>query len=308
MINKEKIMDTLEIVTRKPRIAIAGATGRVGSTLINLLAADPVEIVALSRRLDHAGFPQDVEVATIDFDNKKTLEDALLGVDRLFIAHGTSPQQVANEIALINGAVAAGVRHIVKLSVMGPAARIYPYAWHMEIEAHLAQQPIASTVIRPSAFVDILKRFADQIAAGSWIGAAGNGRVNFIDTRDVAKVARIALLEDISPDSQRAYHLTGPRAWTMQQLAEEFSGLLDQRVVYKHRTPQEHRTALLAGGVSPFVVDLLIGLDQVFRESVNAETTNTVKDLTGEAARDTRKWLIENVALFQAAPSIGAEA
>ncbi len=32
------------------RIAIAGATGRVGSALIKLLASDPVDVVALSRR------------------------------------------------------------------------------------------------------------------------------------------------------------------------------------------------------------------------------------------------------------------
>ena len=47
----------------------------------------------------------------------------------------------------------------------------------MQIEAHLAQQPVASTVLRPSAYVDILKRAAGQIAAGSWAGAAGEGRV-----------------------------------------------------------------------------------------------------------------------------------
>ena len=60
-----------------------------------------------------------------------------------------------------------------------------------------------------------------QIAAGSLTGAAGAGRVNFIDTRDVADVARIALPEEIEPTSQRAYHLSGPRAWTMNQVAQE---------------------------------------------------------------------------------------
>lgn len=298
-------MDALEKAPRKSRIVIAGATGRVGSELINLLANDPIEIVALTRQLNCADFRQNVKVTAIDFDNKKTLENALRGADRLFIAHGTSPQQVVNEIALIDSAVSAGLRHIVKLSVMGPAARIYPYAWHIEIERHLALQPIASTVIRPSAFVDILKRFASQIATGSWAGSAANGRVNFIDTRDVAKVARIALLEEVSPDSQRAYHLTGSRAWTMQQLAEELSGLLNRRVVYLHRSPQEHRAALLAEGTSPFIVDLLTGLDQVFRESVSAETTATIKDLTGGDARDTREWLAENIALFQAERTTG---
>ena len=61
----------------KQRIAIAGATGRVGSALTKLLASDPVDVVALSRRPDAAGLPTGVTVAAIDFDQPKTLENVL---------------------------------------------------------------------------------------------------------------------------------------------------------------------------------------------------------------------------------------
>jgi NAD(P)H dehydrogenase (quinone) len=284
---------------RRPRIAIAGATGRVGSPLTGLLASDPVELVALTRRPDAAQLPKGVAVAAIDFDQPMTLQDALRGADRLFVSHGTSPQQVAHEIALIDNAVAAGVRHIVKLSAMGPATRLNPFASHMEVEAHLAQQPVASTVLRPSAFADIFRRAGGQIAAGSWAGAAGNGRVNFIDTRDVAEAARVALMEDFERESQRAYHLTGPRTWTMQQVAEELSTMLGQPVVYSDRSPGEQRAALLAGGLAPLIADLLVGLDQMFRESALAETTSTVEDLTGKKPRSLRDWLTENIGVFQ---------
>jgi NAD(P)H dehydrogenase (quinone) len=289
----------IEPSSGKPRIAIAGATGRVGSTLTSLLASDPVELVALTRRPDAAQLPSSVAVAAIDFDQPNTLVEALRGADRLFVSHGTSPRQVANEIALIDSAVAAGVRHIVKLSAMGPATRLNPLAWHMQIEAHLAELPVASTVLRPSAFADILRRAGSQVAAGSWAGAAGEGRVNFIDTRDVAEVARVALMEEFGPQSQRAYHLTGPRTWTMQQVAEELSTLLGQPVVYSDRSPGEQRAALLAGGLAPLIADLLVGLDQMFRESALAETTSTVEDLTGRKPRSLRDWLTENIGVFR---------
>jgi NAD(P)H dehydrogenase (quinone) len=292
----EKIQPT----PRRERIAIAGATGRVGSALTSLLASDPVDIVALTRRPDAAQPPNGVTIAAIDFDRPYTLQEALRGADRLFVSHGSSLRQVANEIALIDSAVAVGVRHIVKLSALGPATRLNPFAWHMQIEAHLAKQPVASTVLRPSAFADILKRAGGKITAGSWAGAAGEGRVNFIDTRDVADVARVALLEEFGPESQRAYHLTGPRTWTMQQVAEELSSLLGHPVVYNHRSPEEHRAALLADGLPPLVADLMVGLDQMFRESFYREITLTVEDLTGEAPRPLQKWLAENIALFRA--------
>jgi NAD(P)H dehydrogenase (quinone) len=289
-----------ESTSEKPRIAIAGATGRVGSMLINLLSSDPVNVIALTRRPDAAKLPKGVTATAIAFDQPQTIADALRGADRLFISHGSSPQQVANEIALIDGAVAAGIKHITKLSAMGPATRLYPLVWHMEIEAHLSRQPIASSVLRPSAFADILGRRAGaQVSTGSWTGAAGNGRVNFIDTRDVAAAARITLLDDVYPESQRVYHLTGPRAWTMPQIAEELSNLLGHSVVYKNRSPDEERTALLAAGLSPFVTDLLLGLDRMFRESVIAETTSTVEELTGKPPRTLQQWLIENIEVFR---------
>lgn len=285
--------------TPKQRIAIAGATGRVGAALSTLLAADPVELVALTRQPDAARLPAGVTVAGIDFDRADTLLAALRGVDRLFISQGTSARQVGNEIALIDAAVAAGVRHVVKLSALGPASRLIPFAWHMQIEAHLAHQALASTVLRPSAFAYLLKRAGADVAAGSWGGAAREGRVNFIDTRDIADVARVALLEDIEPESQRAYHLTGPRAWTMAQVAQELSRLLDKPVTYINRTPAQQRAVLLAAGLPPFAADLLTGLDQLFRESVLGETTATIEELTGKEPRSLTEWLTDNLAVFQ---------
>lgn len=288
-----------EIPSTPQRIAIAGATGRVGSALTSALASDPVEIILLTRRPDAARLVGGVGIAPVDFDQPRTLQDALRGAHRLFVSHGTSPEQVANEVALIDAAVAAGVRHIVKLSSLGPASRLNPFAWHMQIEAHLARQPVASTVLRPSAYIDVLKRAAGRIAAGSWAGAAGEGRVNFIDTRDIADVARVALLEEFSSESQRAYHLTGPRAWTMRQIAEQLSSLLDHPVVYGHRSSEEQRAALLADGLSPLVADLLVGLDQMFRESALGETTSTVEELTGKPPRTLPQWLAENIDIFR---------
>ncbi|MBW7973355.1 SDR family oxidoreductase [Bradyrhizobium sp. BR 10289] len=283
----------------RPRIAVAGATGRVGSALIAGLVSEPLELVALSRKPDAQRVPSGVSLAAVDFDVPSTLHDALRGADRLFLAHGTSPRQVANEIALIDAAVAAGVGQIVKLSTMGPPSRLHPMDWHMQIEAHLATTDIGYTVLRPSAFVDILARAGAQIAHDSWGGAAGDGAVNLIDTRDVADAARVALLDDAHPTAQRAYHLTGPRAVSMPEIAEEISKLLGRTVTYQQRSPKEQREKLLASGLNEFVADLLLGLDRLFCESALAETTSTIETLTGHAPRSVADWLSENISKFR---------
>jgi uncharacterized protein YbjT (DUF2867 family) len=255
--------------------------------------------VALTRKPDAERLPCGVSVAAVDFDVPSTLDDALRGADRLFLAHGTSPRQVANEIALIDAAVGAGVGQIVKLSAMGPPSRLHPMDWHMQIEAHLATADIGYTVLRPSTFIDILARAGTPVADDSWGGAAGDGVVNLIDTRDVADAARVALLDDAHPAAQRAYHLTGPRAVSMPEVAEEISKLLGRTVTYQQRSPAEQREKLLASGLNEFVADLLLGLDRLFYQSVLAETTTTVKGLTGHAPRSVAGWLSENISKFR---------
>ena len=285
--------------TQPLSIAVAGATGRVGRRLISQLAQDPVTLLALTRRKSSATFPHGVVAAELDFDQPSTLRKALVGVDKLFIAHGTSPQQVANEIALVDAAVETGVQHIVKLSVMGPSTAINPFAWHSVIEAHLGRQPIASTVLRPTTFMDVLKRAGNAVATGTWAGAAGNGRVNLIDTRDVADAARIAVLEEVAEGSKRAYHLTGARNWTMPQVAEELSGLLGYTVTYTNQSPAAQQAALITAGLSPFVADLLLGLDRIFHDSILIERTLTVEDLIGRPPRSLSAWLLENLDAFK---------
>ncbi|WP_302120611.1 NAD(P)H-binding protein [Allorhodopirellula heiligendammensis] len=284
---------------RRPRVAIAGATGQVGAALVQTLSGDRIDVVALTRDPGNGRIPTSVDVAKIDFEVPRTLMDALQGTDRLFLAHGTSDRQVANEIAIIDAVVAAGISHIVKLSAMGPPTRLHPFNWHIEIEAHLAKQDIGYAVLRSGPFVNGLARAGATVIDGTWGGAAGEGRVNLVDTRDVADVARIALLDDNSTGSQRAYHLTGPNAVSMPEVALELSRLLGQMVEYRHRDRAEHRKLLIESGASDMAADLRLGLDRLFKDSVLAETTNTILDVTGKKARSVSGWLSDNLSLFQ---------
>lgn len=284
----------------RPKIAVAGATGRVGAALVAQLAQDPVDLLALTRDAGTTRLPAGVARAAVDFDDPASLTKALQGVERLFLAHGTSDRQVANEIALIDAAVSAGVAHIVKLSVMGPPTRLHPFDWHMQIEAHLARQDLGYTVLRASTFVDILIARAGKAVAGDWWGGvAGEGRVNLIDTRDIADVARVVLLDGANLAAQRAFHLTGPEALSMPDIARSLSQLLGRTVTYHHRSAEAHRKVLIESGVTPMVADLQLGLDKIFHDEVLAETTGTVEALTGNAPRSAAGWLQDNLAAFR---------
>lgn len=285
--------------SRRPRIVIAGATGRVGSSLVRNLEGDPIDIVALTRDPKGVRLPSNVEVIGINFDSPVSLAEALQGADRLFVAHGSSDRQVANEIAIIDAAVNVGIGHIVKLSAMGPPTKAHPFDWHMAIEAHLATKDVGYTVLRPGPYADIIGKVGSAVAAGDWGGSAGKGLVNFIDTSDIADVARLALLDEASIDMQRAYHLTGPAPVTMPDVAELLSRLLEREIIYKHRTPTEQRAALIASGFTETAADMRLGLEKLFNESVLAETTASVELLTKQKPRSLSDWLDSNLSLFR---------
>ena len=109
---------TVQAASSGGRIALAGATGRIGSVLAASLVSDPVSVVALTRDPQTARLPDTTAAVAVDFDQPGSFEAALHGAQRLFIVHGTSPRQVRNEIALIDAAVKVGVAQY-RLNNMG---------------------------------------------------------------------------------------------------------------------------------------------------------------------------------------------
>lgn len=93
-------------------------------------------------------------------------------------AYGVSDaQEVRYGTAVADAAVAAGVRHLVYSSAnaAGPTPTgVGHFDTKSAIEAHVRGLPIVSTVVRPSAFMEILTLPGLGLDAGG--GRAGAGR------------------------------------------------------------------------------------------------------------------------------------
>src|SRR5215207_2147280 len=102
-------------------ILVIGATGTVGSEVVRQLLASGerprafVRDPATARELLGPG----IDWVAGDLDRAETLPAALTGADRVFLLTRQTSRQPAQEQAVVDAAVAAGVRHVVKLSVFG---------------------------------------------------------------------------------------------------------------------------------------------------------------------------------------------
>jgi len=143
------------------RIAVAGATGRIGRLTTAALEAAGHETVPISRR------------AGVDAYTGSGLADALAGADALVDVTNNPSQNVA-EIVDFFGTVTknllaagekAGVRHHVLLSIVGldRGSRAPHYAGKREQERLVASGPVPWSIVRATQFHD----FAAMVASRS---------------------------------------------------------------------------------------------------------------------------------------------
>jgi uncharacterized protein YbjT (DUF2867 family) len=176
-------------------ILVTGATGNIGSKVLRRLSEAGVETRALSRTLRRGETLPHVDWVQADLSDPATLFPAFDGVDRLFLLTGNMRSMADLQKAAVDEAVAAGVNQVVKLSARGaqPESNSSLARWHHEVEVYLKASGLSWTMLRPHVFMQNLLDQAERIRAEGTIRAAvEDGRIPFIDTRDIADVAATA--------------------------------------------------------------------------------------------------------------------
>jgi uncharacterized protein YbjT (DUF2867 family) len=132
----------------------------------------------------------------------------------------------------ITQAVKAGVKHVVFSSVVG--ADTNPLLPHHRVEKHLRQSAVHHTILRPTFFADNLgTAYRDDIRDDHRLFVpAGQARVAFIDTRDIAAVVA-CVAADPRPHVNRGYTLTGPAHHSFAEVAAMLSAELGTNIRYE---------------------------------------------------------------------------
>jgi uncharacterized protein YbjT (DUF2867 family) len=194
-------------------ILVAGATGRLGSLVVERLEAEGVQARALSRRSD-GDLRQIIDTS---FDKVSVVVSAVTG----FPAQPPADVDRDGNMALIDAAERAGA-DVVLVSVLGAAADSPMELFRMKhaAEEHLRRSKSAWTIIRPDAFEETWVEILEQTAGRRHRPLVfGNGDNPFawvaVDTV-AAEVVRAA-----TDPSTRGHtiDLRGPRELTLDQLA-----------------------------------------------------------------------------------------
>lgn len=265
-------------------IGVGGAGGQLGQAILNELSerSQGHKIVGISRTPNKT--PPGVEGRHGDYDKPETLAQAYAGLDRLVLIPTMDPRpgkRSEQNVAAIDGAVKAGVKHIVFVSAAGTRELFDPHvnACYWVGEQHLMRTASQWTILRMNFFAEA---FANQartaLASGVLLGLAEN-KVAFVSRNDVAAAAAGILIGD--GHAGAIYNATGPRAVTGAERAAIVTAVTGQPLHFTPLPEDRLRARLAEAGLPEPVVGVMLMMQSEHAAGGLDIVTGDIEKLSG---------------------------
>jgi uncharacterized protein YbjT (DUF2867 family) len=201
---------------RSTKIAVAGATGRAGRQVVDILESRGYDVVPISRS-------QGIDVVT-----GEGLDDALTGVETIIdVSTGPSPdQQAATEFFtastrnLQEAGDRAGVKRLVVASIIGIDAFEGGYNAAKVVQEQVAMAgPIPARIVRAAQFHEFVEELMRWGTQGN-VAYVWNMQTQLVSARTVAEeLVELATLPDAEFDAAETREIAGPRAERLLEAA-----------------------------------------------------------------------------------------
>lgn len=285
-------------------ILVTGATGTVGSRVLRRLHAEGRKVRAVTRDPGRTAFPGDVSVVAWDLAVPTGLDEALDGVDRVFLM-SLGHHKATHDAHVVAAAGRAGVSRVVQLSSLGVeevrGAKDNPLArWHREAEEVLCASGMEWTILRPGGFMSNALSWTDSIRdEGVARGPVADMPEAVIDPEDIAAVAVRALTE---PDLVgEIIPLSGPEALTPRQQTDVLGVLLGRELRFESVSLAAHRRKMLTKYTAATVDGVLAALRDVLAggDDTRGRVFPGVERVLGRPARTFTEWAREHAHEFR---------
>jgi NAD(P)H dehydrogenase (quinone) len=267
-------------------ILVTGASGKLGHLVIKeLLKSVPAtNVVAGVRDLDKAEDLKalGVEARRVDYDDPRTLDAALSGIDKLLLISSSEVgKRTAQHRAVVTAAKQAGVRLLAYTSILNADSTKMMLAMeHKATEEAIRASGIPFVLLRHGWYAE---NYTDQIAGmlerGVLLGSAGNGRVAPATRADFA-AADAAVLTTPGHEG-KVYELAGDTGMTLAELAAEVSRAAGKPVAYQDLPPDQYVGVLTSVGVPAPFAEVLADCDLGLSRGELNDSTGDLRRLIG---------------------------
>jgi NAD(P)H dehydrogenase (quinone) len=272
-------------------IGVSGASGHLGAAVVSelLQRADGHNVVAISRT------PQTVSAGAEgrfgDYDQPDSLMKAYAGLDRLLIITTVDPEpgkRGAQNIAAIDAAVKAGVKHIVFMSGVGTRQEEEPArgASYWRGEQHLIATAPAWTILRMNFYAEAFVPLAQAaLRQGALTGLAEN-RAAFVARDDVAAAAAGILIGE--GHAGAIYNATGPERLSGADRASLIAEITGRPLTFRVITEAQLRAGLTQAGLPEGTVNIVASIQASFAAGAFDIVTGDVERLGGRPTKPLR--------------------
>ncbi len=281
------------------KILVTGATGNIGSPLVQELKALGADFAVMTSKPDAA--IAGVETRHADFANVASLTAAFAGIDTVFLLFPLVPNKVQLATNAAAAAKAAGVKNIVRSSGAGADSRS-PFALAKlqgEIDEALTASGISSTFLRPNGFMQNYVTYQSQAIKDGTIYAADGGQAqSLIDARDVAAVAAKVLVNPAA-HAGKAYTLTGDEALTGVQAAKMISAAIGKTVSHVSVPTEAAVATMNQWGMPPFIVNVMDSLNHIISAGYAAGVSPDVENILRRKPRTFAAFVADSAAAWK---------
>ncbi|UOQ93876.1 SDR family oxidoreductase [Halobacillus shinanisalinarum] len=240
-------------------ILVTGFNGKVGFEVAQKLKEKAIPIKCAVRNVEKAklDYGDAYEFVRLDFSDSSTFDTALNQIDKIFLIY--PPGDKIEFERFLHQAKQKGIKHIVYLSVKD--VQFLPFIHHFKNEKLLKRLGVPYTFIRAGYFMQNLNDFlGDEIKERQRIFIpAGKGKTSFVDTRDLAEVAMIAL-QDTENHQNNKYVITGDEALDFYRVADIMTEVLHVNIEYTNPSVKEFKGFMLEKGVKEEFINVVIGI------------------------------------------------
>jgi uncharacterized protein YbjT (DUF2867 family) len=219
-------------------ILVTGATGNIGSQVIQHLVDRGADVRALVRDPSKANFPAGVAAVKGDFLDVDSLRTAFEGVSTLFLLNAVVSDEFTQALIALNVARAAGIERIVYLSVIHPDVyvNVPHFAGKFGVERMIEQMGMHATILRPAYFIQNDLMIKEAITGhGVYPMPVGDKGLAMIDVRDIAEITALELLrreQAAQPLPLNRINLVGPDTLAGRDIAAIWSDVLARQINY----------------------------------------------------------------------------
>lgn len=274
------------------QILIIGATGSVGLEVAKRLSKlkIPVKIAVRNPERAKSLNLKGVEFVQFDYSEVESFDQAFANVDKVLLVSPPSNLKLHKNVKdAIDHAIKSGVKLIVNISAISIESDLEKPM--KDIEGHISKSKLDYVFLRPNCYMQNFRDlFKDFIIKENQITVpADDGKVCFVDVRDVADVAVKALIDDKLKN--KIFSLTGNQSINMHVVAYLFSEVLNREIEYNKVSKTEFEKILKSAGWPASTIEGTIQVCSHVKTGKTDVITNDIQKILGREPINLEKFI-----------------